>query len=163
MIRRPPRSTLFPYTTLFRSAPGIRARAHDEVVLQLALVAVEDEVDPRVEVVVVHLGVGRYIGPPPGGIVADEVVGLAGELFLPHHAWFRVGAEENHAQDGARSPFALFQRRLRIEQHGFLPLRWFGDDQDCVVGGEKERVPGPAGEELPPRISLPAVSLEIER
>src|SRR2546422_7937398 len=25
MIRRPPRSTLFPYTTLFRSLPGIRA------------------------------------------------------------------------------------------------------------------------------------------
>src|SRR2546422_6982805 len=25
MIRRPPRSTLFPYTTLFRSAPGPRA------------------------------------------------------------------------------------------------------------------------------------------
>src|SRR5215510_3162466 len=24
MIRRPPRSTLFPYTTLFRSAPGVR-------------------------------------------------------------------------------------------------------------------------------------------
>src|SRR2546427_7778224 len=30
MIRRPPRSTLFPYTTLFRSraAPGARARGH---------------------------------------------------------------------------------------------------------------------------------------
>src|SRR5258708_30736673 len=28
MIRRPPRSTLFPYTTLFRSASGIRRR-HD--------------------------------------------------------------------------------------------------------------------------------------
>src|SRR3712207_7376647 len=26
MIRRPPRSTLFPYTTLFRSAPLVRAR-----------------------------------------------------------------------------------------------------------------------------------------
>src|SRR2546430_5802146 len=26
MIRRPPRSTLFPYTTLFRSAPDARAR-----------------------------------------------------------------------------------------------------------------------------------------
>src|SRR2546428_6631202 len=25
MIRRPPRSTLFPYTTLFRSAPGSRS------------------------------------------------------------------------------------------------------------------------------------------
>src|SRR3712207_7330145 len=24
MIRRPPRSTLFPYTTLFRSAPGVQ-------------------------------------------------------------------------------------------------------------------------------------------
>src|SRR5256885_12591154 len=27
MIRRPPRSTLFPYTTLFRSLPRLRARA----------------------------------------------------------------------------------------------------------------------------------------
>src|SRR3712207_7709812 len=26
MIRRPPRSTLFPYTTLFRSAPGVVLR-----------------------------------------------------------------------------------------------------------------------------------------
>src|SRR5256885_12308911 len=26
MIRRPPRSTLFPYTTLFRSAPEVEAR-----------------------------------------------------------------------------------------------------------------------------------------
>src|SRR2546426_9510740 len=29
MIRRPPRSTLFPYTTLFRSHPGIRAHLLD--------------------------------------------------------------------------------------------------------------------------------------
>src|SRR5688572_32629274 len=27
MLRRPPRSTLFPYTTLFRSGPGARRRA----------------------------------------------------------------------------------------------------------------------------------------
>src|SRR5258708_22293988 len=27
MIRRPPRSTLFPYTTLFRSTPGHKAKA----------------------------------------------------------------------------------------------------------------------------------------
>src|SRR4051794_41476617 len=27
MIRRPPRSTLFPYTTLFRSQPAVRAAA----------------------------------------------------------------------------------------------------------------------------------------
>src|SRR2546425_12780566 len=30
MIRRPPRSTLFPYTTLFRSPPGRRRLAADE-------------------------------------------------------------------------------------------------------------------------------------
>src|SRR2546429_4487624 len=29
MIRRPPRSTLFPYTTLFRSVSGAGARKHD--------------------------------------------------------------------------------------------------------------------------------------
>src|SRR5438477_9025374 len=29
MIRRPPRSTLFPYTTLFRSRPGLVAGLHD--------------------------------------------------------------------------------------------------------------------------------------
>src|SRR3712207_7872941 len=28
MIRRPPRSTLFPYTTLFRSGPGARRTVH---------------------------------------------------------------------------------------------------------------------------------------
>src|SRR2546426_12281752 len=28
MIRRPPRSTLFPYTTLFRSAYGLQARGY---------------------------------------------------------------------------------------------------------------------------------------
>src|SRR5687768_18100593 len=33
MIRRPPRSTLFPYTTLFRSQPGHR-RAEAALVLQ---------------------------------------------------------------------------------------------------------------------------------
>src|SRR2546422_4533920 len=30
MIRRPPRSTLFPYTTLFRSGPGLLARVARE-------------------------------------------------------------------------------------------------------------------------------------
>src|SRR5437899_3985913 len=35
MIRRPPRSTLFPYTTLFRSLEG-RAERGNEVVRQLA-------------------------------------------------------------------------------------------------------------------------------
>src|SRR2546422_6372549 len=37
MIRRPPRSTLFPYTTLFRSGPGLLVD-QDEVGVERALV-----------------------------------------------------------------------------------------------------------------------------
>src|SRR2546430_6691530 len=40
MIRRPPRSTLFPYTTLFRSLLGLGG---------LALVVPEDHLDPPAE------------------------------------------------------------------------------------------------------------------
>src|SRR5260370_15614709 len=36
MIRRPPRSTLFPYTTLFRSVPGRAAIAVGIIVLRAA-------------------------------------------------------------------------------------------------------------------------------
>src|SRR3989449_7943356 len=39
MIRRPPRSTLFPYTTLFRSVPDV------DVVPRLLAVAVDDALD----------------------------------------------------------------------------------------------------------------------
>src|SRR2546422_4077316 len=42
MIRRPPRSTLFPYTTLFRSDPTAANKAYDEIreetILDLALI-----------------------------------------------------------------------------------------------------------------------------
>jgi len=40
MIRRPPRSTLFPYTTLFRSRPGdlIEISTSDSAVLQVIAV-----------------------------------------------------------------------------------------------------------------------------
>src|SRR2546427_9451977 len=36
MIRRPPRSTLFPYTTLFRSVNGLDPRAQVQVIQELA-------------------------------------------------------------------------------------------------------------------------------
>src|SRR5438270_1934265 len=36
MIRRPPRSTLFPYTTLFRSRVVVREPAHGGLLLQAA-------------------------------------------------------------------------------------------------------------------------------
>src|SRR3712207_7572382 len=63
MIRRPPRSTLFPYTTLFRSLPVHRqdvARSDDVVaVQQLPGAGVAGDVDQRVALV-------DHGGAPPG-------------------------------------------------------------------------------------------------
>src|SRR5258708_8800781 len=52
MIRRPPRSTLFPYTTLFRSAAGSRSRAQapsrsDVVARKPAVVEVPGHLDRK--------------------------------------------------------------------------------------------------------------------
>src|SRR3712207_7497255 len=45
MIRRPPRSTLFPYTTLFRSEPGQQPGDHVGVVQQRRVLRAADAVD----------------------------------------------------------------------------------------------------------------------
>src|SRR3712207_8915232 len=43
MIRRPPRSTLFPYTTLFRSARYLRSRGHEVKFVQ-NITDIEDKI-----------------------------------------------------------------------------------------------------------------------
>src|SRR3712207_5139661 len=48
MIRRPPRSTLFPYTTLFRSSLAIRTRLPDPHDLTPAVRSAIRELDPTV-------------------------------------------------------------------------------------------------------------------
>src|SRR3712207_7456619 len=75
MIRRPPRSTLFPYTTLFRSIP---ARRVDEV---LDLVGLESVADKRVGKF--SLGMGQrlgiavaLLGDPPVVVLDEPVNGL---------------------------------------------------------------------------------------
>src|SRR3712207_7754812 len=63
MIRRPPRSTLFPYTTLFRSAVGGRAGSagrRERHVVGLA------QVDPE--------GLGPLHHPGHVGVPAEQVV-----------------------------------------------------------------------------------------
>src|SRR5687768_18052547 len=46
MIRRPPRSTLFPYTTLFRS---VRARLSADRKAELARIGRSQELEPRLD------------------------------------------------------------------------------------------------------------------
>src|SRR3712207_7534401 len=62
MIRRPPRSTLFPYTTLFRSRGGVDAVAHaarlprpvGEDMAEMAVAFVRAHLDAAHAVAVVH-------------------------------------------------------------------------------------------------------------
>src|SRR5256885_14899139 len=81
MIRRPPRSTLFPYTTLFRSVDlqrradeqvaGIVARrlAEGAVAAQAAVGAGEEHVRARPDVVLhAQLGAERMDGLHPAGL-----------------------------------------------------------------------------------------------
>src|SRR5262249_61182089 len=91
MIRRPPRSTLFPYTTLFRSEAELAgrrplARAADVVEhpadLRAGEVRVEDEPGLRAHAVLVTVGLhgfaeGRRPSVLPDDGAMDRLAGLA--------------------------------------------------------------------------------------
>src|SRR3712207_8551972 len=91
MIRRPPRSTLFPYTTLFRSAAALLA---DQRVTGHAGVVEEDLRRPGAGLA--HLAVLRPDGDPGRPGVDDE----AGDA--PPAPLGRVAAGEDDEQAGDR-------------------------------------------------------------
>src|SRR3712207_7789577 len=68
MIRRPPRSTLFPYTTLFRSRVGVRVDGRDLVVVVRVGMLVA-----RRNVGIFHARIGR---------VGVEILVLVGEAVI---------------------------------------------------------------------------------
>src|SRR5260370_27802201 len=90
MIRRPPRSTLFPYTTLFRSdGDGARQRLAARVALRLALLRIDGRDLPSRRALV-----------PPGAAVESLLVRRRG------------GARQPAARVG------IPQRRLVVPEHG---------------------------------------------
>src|SRR5256886_6833157 len=150
MIRRPPRSTLFPYTTLFRSAgaalPDVRRRARTLLgaLLQLraaARVAGHDEADGS-RVLLLRLG------------------GVGQLLVLPlvrarHH---RPGLEPGAAQgtQGVQLPSTvpLGLRRGRDVSDALLPVG--RPSPEMALLGISERLPAlqQGGERLDGRLSL---------
>src|SRR3712207_3334679 len=116
MIRRPPRSTLFPYTTLFRS---LEHRVEDVRVGLLYLVeedhgvgAAPDLLGELAALVVADVAWGRadqsahgvalhvlgHVQPDHGVLVVEEVLGQGpGELGLADAR----GSQEDEAADGA--------------------------------------------------------------
>ena len=80
-------------------AVGVGSGGDDEVVFELALVAVEDHVHAGVDFRAFQLRVLRDVGDPLLGVIADEVIADAGKLF----EGFILGAlrvDGAHADDG---------------------------------------------------------------
>src|SRR5258707_5420945 len=70
MIRRPPRSTLFPYTTLFRSLAGL-AGSTKSLVFQLAsLTDVQWQMSGEVVLMTLLGGLGTVLGPVVGAFIS---------------------------------------------------------------------------------------------
>src|ERR1700730_13426361 len=81
-----------------RDPMRVRTWSHDEVVLQLSLVAVVNQVNTRINSYVLHLPVSRNIRPPLRGIVTDEVVTRASEFIHAGHLGRWVSIAESHTQ-----------------------------------------------------------------
>src|SRR3712207_9213104 len=95
MIRRPPRSTLFPYTTLFRSHLMIAANEQVAGLLEdrrlAALYRVHERPDPpRVERLVAQLDSLEVATPPLPELMSPQ---QAGELVGERSEERRVGKE----------------------------------------------------------------------
>src|SRR5690348_17765152 len=85
MIRRPPRSTLFPYTTLFRS------RDLDKMAAQLRTAGIEIKVDPQSYP---HVGRFARLHDPEGNPIELRSEEHTSELQSPVHLVCRLLLEK---------------------------------------------------------------------
>src|SRR3712207_7631227 len=100
MIRRPPRSTLFPYTTLFRSVAHLSVAAH--------------HLDPRpLELLAVLLGAGCL----PGGLVEIVV-----PLTLDHLAYWQDLRSEEHTSELQSRQYLVCRLLLEKKTKSVLSL-----------------------------------------
>src|SRR2546422_8914488 len=114
MIRRPPRSTLFPYTTLFRSRPAPLLPPHERDGAERAVpVAALRDLDVR--------GV-RLAEPQPRRQLVVQIGRRAGPHPLRLAAWNQQGTAD--FRDAARVPRAddAIQLRQRLEQFALVAL-----------------------------------------
>src|SRR3712207_8368217 len=101
MIRRPPRSTLFPYTTLFRS----------EVLVLIGARAVS--FDPDVEAV----GRRKHLAPPAGLHRVDEEVRV--EL---HRLWLALVRSEEHTSELQSRQYLVCRLLLEKKKKKQIPF-----------------------------------------
>src|SRR2546422_3290043 len=104
MIRRPPRSTLFPYTTLFRSRQDLRGegeRIPSEHALckrfKVSRPTIRQALDVLVEegLLYRHAGRGTFSTPSAGADPKLRVIGSVGDMMaLGDESWFKLVARE---------------------------------------------------------------------
>src|SRR5258705_5262493 len=97
MIRRPPRSTLFPYTTLFRSYQTLLARAGETGANRARLLGVLDDLRWYAE----RLGATRWETPPRPGrwSFAERSEEHTSELQSPRHIVCRLLLVKKQTED----------------------------------------------------------------
>src|SRR3989441_2119344 len=96
MIRRPPRSTLFPYTTLFRSPPLNVNKLQEKIQLLLE--------DPRIR----RLNADLKPGLRPGEATLTTTV----EERLPYKVWFTIDDYQAPAFGSVRGIAAFEHQNL---------------------------------------------------
>src|SRR2546430_5463592 len=132
MIRRPPRSTLFPYTTLFRSAPGSPS-FHAVTATPLVLLVDDDpEISALVRMVVEEIGWDVSIGTMDG--VVERVEDRKSTRLNSSHsqisyAVFCLKKKKNRrTRRRLREKVTVAYRQLRTRMHTFANLGNAGDD-----------------------------------
>src|SRR5256885_8128557 len=117
MIRRPPRSTLFPYTTLFRSRRLARVISRSSVPVQPALFPIEFEL---LQFVAQFIQI-PLVNPPIEAQGIDPVSGVVeGEVSQSHWLW-RL----------QRNQFPTFRQGANID-----PASKIDDGEQARIGRE---------------------------
>src|SRR2546430_17704221 len=132
MIRRPPRSTLFPYTTLFRSLGISREPQHPDAMRGGAIADVELVIDACNRALE---AAEDMAGTVPGQVV----IGIAGDMvkgFSSSIAYPRERPEDRVRESELRNMLQLVDKRaLREAQHLLELERSYGE-----VRSEERRV-----------------------
>src|SRR2546425_211422 len=125
MIRRPPRSTLFPYTTLFRSVV-LQARMWPGVVVGPTVLLNEDRG-------FVHREEGLLVE----ALVAEAAVKALAHAVLPRFAWINVGGRDARAPEPAPDPVGDEFRPVVTAQilRRAPPAHQLCDDLEDALGG----------------------------
>src|SRR6266542_4095404 len=81
----------------------ISAGSQTKVIFKLTLLAVINQINPRINSGVSHLSKSRNVGVPSALIIADQVIALALQRLKTFNLWSRVRALEFHPHNATQA------------------------------------------------------------